>query len=103
MTFDDRTTSDWQALDSAHHMAPFTDYGEIRKHGARIITHAEGHHIFDTDGNLVVAELVLLAREEGRDDIAKALAPPEGTVNEAMFNMMAIPSAQQMIDDAGHV
>ena len=54
MTFDDRTTSDWQALDSAHHMAPFTDYGEIRQHGARIITHAEGHHIFDTDGNRIL-------------------------------------------------
>ena len=54
MTFDDKTTSDWQALDSAHHMAPFTDYGEIRQHGARIITHAEGHHIFDTDGNRIL-------------------------------------------------
>ena len=60
-------------------------------------------HNLEGSFNLVVAELVLLAREEGRDDIAKALAPPEGTVNEAMFNMMAIPSAQQMIDDAGHV
>ena len=54
MTFDERPTSDWQALDSAHHMAPFTDYGEIRQHGARIITHAEGHHIFDTDGNRIL-------------------------------------------------
>ena len=54
MTFDEKTTSDWQALDSAHHMAPFTDYGEIRQHGARIITHAEGHHIFDTDGNRIL-------------------------------------------------
>jgi len=54
MTFDQKTTSDWQALDAAHHMAPFTDYGEIRRHGARIITHAEGHHIFDTDGNRIL-------------------------------------------------
>ena len=54
MTFDEKTTSDWQALDSAHHMAPFTDYGEIRQHGARIITHAEGHHIFDSDGNRIL-------------------------------------------------
>jgi len=54
MTFDEKTTSDWQALDSAHHLAPFTDYGEIRQHGARIITHAEGHHIFDSDGNRIL-------------------------------------------------
>ena len=54
MTFDEKTTSDWQALDSAHHMAPFTDYGEIRQHGARIITHAKGHHIFDSDGNRIL-------------------------------------------------
>ena len=54
MTLDDFSTKEWQRLDSAHHMAPFTDYGEQRKHGARIITHAEGHYIYDTEGTRIL-------------------------------------------------
>ena len=54
MTPNDLSTNEWKQLDSAHHMAPFTDYGEQRKHGARIITHAEGHYIFDSDGNRIL-------------------------------------------------
>jgi len=54
MTPNDLSTKEWKQLDSAHHMAPFTDYGEQRKHGARIITHAEGHYIFDSDGNRIL-------------------------------------------------
>ena len=54
MAFDDLSTREWQALDSAHHMAPFCDYGELRQQGARIITHAEGHYIHDSDGNRIL-------------------------------------------------
>ena len=54
MTFDEISTNEWQALDSAHHMAPFTDYGDLRQKGARIITHAEGHYIYDSDGNRIL-------------------------------------------------
>ncbi|MDB2324335.1 aminotransferase [Alphaproteobacteria bacterium] len=54
MTPNDLTTQGWQRLDSAHHMAPFTDYGEQRVVGARIITHAEGHYIFDSDGTRIL-------------------------------------------------
>jgi len=54
MTPDDFSTKEWQHLDSAHHMAPFTDYGEQRKHGARIITHADGHYIYDTEGTRIL-------------------------------------------------
>jgi putrescine aminotransferase len=54
MTPNDLSTKEWKQLDSAHHMAPFTDYGEQRKHGARIITHAEGHYIYDSDGNRIL-------------------------------------------------
>ena len=54
MTPNDLSTNEWKQLDSAHHMAPFTDYGEQRKHGARIITHAEGHYIYDSDGNRIL-------------------------------------------------
>ena len=48
------STGEWQALDSAHHMAPFTDYAEIRQKGARIVTRAEGHYIYDSEGNRIL-------------------------------------------------
>ena len=54
MDFQSLGTSQWQDMDSSHHMAPFTDYASQRKHGARVITHAEGHHIIDSDGNRIL-------------------------------------------------
>jgi len=42
------------ATDIAHHMHPFTDYGQMQKEGTRIITHAEGHHIYDSNGNRIL-------------------------------------------------
>jgi putrescine aminotransferase len=54
VTGENLSTADWQAIDASHHMAPFTDYAEIRQHGPRIITHAEGHHIYDSDGNRIL-------------------------------------------------
>ena len=50
----DMTTDDWRRLDAAHHMAPFTDYRELRAAGSRIITHADGHYIYDSDGNRIL-------------------------------------------------
>ncbi|MBL6781331.1 MAG: aminotransferase class III-fold pyridoxal phosphate-dependent enzyme, partial [Candidatus Puniceispirillum sp.] len=50
----DMTTDDWRQLDAAHHMAPFTDYRELRAAGSRIITHADGHYIYDSDGNRIL-------------------------------------------------
>jgi putrescine aminotransferase len=54
MTPDDLSNNDWNELEATHHMPPFTDYGEHREHGARIITHAEGHYIHDSDGNRIL-------------------------------------------------
>jgi len=54
MTPDTLSPEDWNKLEAAHHMPPFTDYGEHREKGARIITHAEGHYIYDTDGNRIL-------------------------------------------------
>ena len=54
MKIETLSTGEWQALDSAHHMAPFTDYAEIRKQGARIITRADGHYVYDSDGNRIL-------------------------------------------------
>ena len=42
------------ATDVAHHLHPFTDYGEARQDGTRIITHADGVYIYDSDGNKIL-------------------------------------------------
>ena len=41
-------------IDVQHHLHPFTDYKSMKKEGTRIITHAEGHYIFDSDGNRIL-------------------------------------------------
>ncbi|MEK9960844.1 MAG: aminotransferase [Rhodobiaceae bacterium] len=77
MTLDDLSTGEWQALDSAHHMAPFTDYAEQRKHGARIITHADGHYIHDSEGNRILdgmAGLWCVNVGYGRQELVEAAA-----------------------------
>ncbi|MEC8146329.1 MAG: aminotransferase [Pseudomonadota bacterium] len=77
MTFDELSTNEWQAMDSAHHMAPFTDYGDLRQNGARIITHAEGHYIYDSDGNRILdgmAGLWCVNVGYGRPELVEAAA-----------------------------
>jgi putrescine aminotransferase len=43
------STREWQALDR-HHVHPFTDHAGLQKLGARVITRAEGTHLFDSEG-----------------------------------------------------
>ena len=45
-----RPTAEWQRLDTAHHLHPFTDYKALGKKGSRIITRAEGVYLWDSDG-----------------------------------------------------
>ncbi len=43
-------TRQLQALDSAHHIHPFTDRGALNAKGARMITRAEGVYLYDSEG-----------------------------------------------------
>ena len=45
-----RSTHDWQALDAAHFLHPFTDFQALAKKGARIIARADNIYLWDTDG-----------------------------------------------------
>ena len=49
-----RTTAQWQAADAAHFLHPFTDFKALSAKGARIITHAEGIYLWDSDGNKIL-------------------------------------------------
>jgi putrescine aminotransferase len=47
-------TREWQALDAAHYLHPFTDYRELSAKGSRIITRAEGVYLIDSEGNRIL-------------------------------------------------
>ncbi|MCB6182132.1 aspartate aminotransferase family protein [Leeia sp. TBRC 13508] len=49
-----RTTAEWQALDAAHHIHPFSDMGSLNKSGSRVITKAEGVYLWDSEGNKII-------------------------------------------------
>lgn len=47
-------TKHWQALDAAHHIHPFTNTAALNLTGARVITHAEGVYLWDSDGEKII-------------------------------------------------
>ena len=54
MTQTQQSTADWQALDSAHFLHPFTNHKELHAKGARIIERADGVYLWDSDGNKIL-------------------------------------------------
>ncbi|MBS0419769.1 MAG: aspartate aminotransferase family protein [Proteobacteria bacterium] len=48
------TTRDWQDLDRAHHVHPFTDPKVLAGKGVRVMTRAEGIYVWDSDGNKIL-------------------------------------------------
>jgi len=48
------STEQWQQMDSAHHLHPFTDGKALNDKGARMITRAEGVYIWDSEGNKII-------------------------------------------------
>ena len=49
-----RNTEQWQQLDAAHHIHPFSDAAALNAKGSRIITRAEGSYIYDSEGNKIL-------------------------------------------------
>ncbi len=43
-----------RGLDNANHLHPFTTHHELRENGPRVITHAEGVYIHDSEGNKIL-------------------------------------------------
>ncbi|MGV8920502.1 MAG: aspartate aminotransferase family protein [Pseudomonas sp.] len=68
-------TLKWQALSNDHHLAPFTDFKQLKAEGPRIITHGKGVYIWDSEGNKILdgmAGLWCVAIGYGRDELADA-------------------------------
>ena len=69
------TTQEWQRLDSAHYLHPFTDYKALSARGARIVTRAEGVYIYTSDGDKILdgmSGLWCVALGYGRKELADA-------------------------------
>ncbi|MGM0832008.1 aspartate aminotransferase family protein [Halomonas qaidamensis] len=47
-------TQDYQTLDRQHHLHPFTDFKSLGEEGSRIITHADGVYIYDSQGSRIL-------------------------------------------------
>jgi putrescine---pyruvate transaminase len=71
----DRATREWQELDSRHYLHPFTDFKALAAEGARVITHAEGAYLYDSEGNQILdgmAGLWCVNIGYGRKELAEA-------------------------------
>jgi len=68
------TTAEYQALDNAHFLHPFTDHKRMHERGARIIERAEGVYLWDSDGHQLLdgmAGLWCVNVGYGRKDLAE--------------------------------
>ncbi len=75
MTYQNFSLSQLQAIDSAHHIHPFTDHKDLRAAGARMITRANGPFIYDSEGNELLdgmAGLWCVNIGYGRNELAEA-------------------------------
>ena len=68
-------TSDWQAIDNAHHLHPFSNTKALAEEGCRVITRADGIYIWDSDGKRLLdgmAGLWCVNIGYGRTELAEA-------------------------------
>ena len=67
--------TDIKYFEEQHHLPPFSDFKSLKKEGTRIITHADGHVIYDSDGNALLdamAGLWCVNVGYGREELVEA-------------------------------
>ena len=70
-----RSTGEWQDIDRAHYLHPFTDHAALHRKGTRIITRAEGVYLYDSEGRQLLdgmAGLWCVNLGYGRRELAEA-------------------------------
>jgi putrescine aminotransferase len=68
---------DWQGLDAAHHLHPFTDHKTLHAGKVRVITHADGVFVHDAEGHKILdgmAGLWCVAAGYSRRELVDAAA-----------------------------
>jgi len=69
------STAEWQALDAAHFLHPFTDHKALHQQGSRIITKAKGAWLWDSENHKILdgmAGLWCAAVGYGRMELVEA-------------------------------
>lgn len=75
MSVNNPQTREWQNLSGEHHLAPFSDYKQLKEKGPRIITRAQGVHLWDSEGQQILdgmAGLWCVAVGYGREELVQA-------------------------------
>ena len=49
-----RSTEEWQSLDAAHYLHPFTDHAALGRKGTRLITRAAGVYLYESGGRQIL-------------------------------------------------
>ena len=65
---------DWSKKDGKHHLHPFSDNKALIESGVRVMEHAEGIYVYDSDGNEIIdgmAGLWCVNIGYGRKELAK--------------------------------
>jgi len=68
-------TKRWQEMDAAHHLHPYSEHHALAKKGARVITHAQGVYLYDSEGARMIdgmAGLWCVNVGYGRPELAEA-------------------------------
>lgn len=71
------STAHWRHLDAEHHLHPFSNTKSLNAEGVRVITHAEGSYIFDSEGHKILdgmSGLWCSAVGHGRHEIVDAIS-----------------------------
>lgn len=75
------STSEWQRDDREHHLHPFTDIAQLNAKGVRVITRADGVHLWDSEGEKIIdgmAGLWCVNLGYGRQELIDAAAKQMG-------------------------
>src|SRR5579859_6572019 len=70
-------TAEWQALDAAHYLHPFTDHKSLKAEKSRIITRGDGVYVWDSEGHKILdgmAGLWCVNVGYGRNELVEAAA-----------------------------
>jgi len=102
---DKRSTGDWQRIDVANYLHPFTDHLALATGKALILARGSGSHVWDTDGNRLLdgfAGLACVALGYGRRELGEAAARQIGELSysSSFFrgtNKPAIALAEKLV------
>ena len=88
-----------QAMDSAHYIHAFTDHGDLATRGARVMTHADGIYVWDSEGKKVLdgmSGLWCVNAGYGRKELADAAYQQMMTLPyyNSFFQTTNVPAAK---------